>query len=36
MYKVRKNKGDFDIHSMNKLNEDKDIDKIDKVLPWKN
>ena len=37
MYKVRKNKkADFDIHSMNKLNiEDKDIDKIDKVLSWK-
>ena len=37
MYKVRKNKkADFDIHSMNKLNiEDKDIDKVDKVLSWK-
>tara|TARA_Y100000741_G_C18016918_1_gene462608 strand:- start:47 stop:586 length:540 start_codon:yes stop_codon:yes gene_type:complete len=37
MYKVRKNKkADFDIHSMNNLNiEDKDIDKIEKVLSWK-
>ena len=37
MYKVRKNKkADFDIHSMNKLDiEDKDIDKTEKVLSWK-
>jgi len=37
MYKVRQNKkADFDIHSMNKLDiEDKDIDKMDKVLSWK-
>ena len=37
MYKVRKNKkADFDIHSINKLNiEDDDIDKIEKVLGWK-
>lgn len=37
MYKVRKNKkADFDIHNMNDLNiEDDDIDKIEKVLGWK-
>tara|TARA_B000000565_G_scaffold245152_1_gene212752 strand:- start:288 stop:824 length:537 start_codon:yes stop_codon:yes gene_type:complete len=37
MYKVRKNKkADFDIHSMNNLSiEDDDIDKVDKVLSWK-
>ena len=37
MYKVRKNKkADFDIHNMNNLNiEDDNIDKVEKVLGWK-
>ena len=36
MYKVRKNKNDFDIYSTQKYNiEDEDIDKIEVILGWK-